>query len=45
MKTGKVYVRGVDLLCFDHIDISDPESIGVAYPLTRSVNFGFAFGF
>lgn len=45
MKSGKVYVRGVDLLTFDHIDISDPESIGVAYPMTRSVNVGFAFGF
>ncbi|WP_205461965.1 SusC/RagA family TonB-linked outer membrane protein [Mangrovibacterium lignilyticum] len=45
MKSGKVYVRGVDLLSFDNIDISDPESIGVAYPMTRSLNVGFAFGF
>ncbi|WP_321290292.1 SusC/RagA family TonB-linked outer membrane protein [uncultured Sunxiuqinia sp.] len=45
MKTGKVYVRGVDLLTIDNIDISDPESIGVAYPMTRSLNVGFAFGF
>lgn len=45
MKTGKVYVRGVDLVCFDKIDIADPESVGVAYPMTRSVNVGFAVGF
>ncbi|MDL2291582.1 SusC/RagA family TonB-linked outer membrane protein [Bacteroides sp. OttesenSCG-928-F21] len=45
MKNAKVYVRGVDLLCFDSIDLSDPEAMGVAYPATRSVNVGFSFGF
>lgn len=45
MKTGKLYVRGVDLLSIDDIEISDPESIGVSYPMTRSVNVGFAIGF
>jgi len=45
MKTCKIYVRGIDLLCIDHIDIADPESTGVAFPLTRSVNVGFTFGF
>lgn len=45
MKSARLYLRGVDLLCFDNIDISDPESIGVAYPMTKSVHIGFALGF
>ena len=45
MKNAKVYVRGVDLLCFDKIDIADPESYGATFPLTRSVNFGITIGF
>lgn len=45
MKNAKVYMRGVDLLCFDKIDIADPESYGATLPLTRSVNFGVAIGF
>lgn len=45
MKHAKVYVRGVDLLCFDKIDVADPESYGATFPLTRSVNFGVAIGF
>lgn len=45
MKTAKVYVRGVDLLCFDSIDLSDPEAMGRSYPATRSVNVGLAIGF
>ncbi len=45
MKSAKLYVRGVDLLCFDKIDISDPEVIGVSYPTSKSVNVGFAVGF
>lgn len=45
LKTAKVYVRGVDLLCFDRIDVSDPESVGVAFPATKSVHLGFAIGF
>lgn len=45
MKSAKVYVRGVDLLCFDKLDAVDPENIGVYYPLTKSVHAGFAIGF
>lgn len=45
LKNAKVYVRGIDLVSFDKLDVSDPESIGVAFPLTRSVNVGFSFGF
>lgn len=45
MKSAKVYVRGVDLLCIDGIDISDPEAMGTSYPATRSVNVGLSIGF
>lgn len=41
----KIYVRGNDLLCFDHIKIADPESYGVKNPLTRSVVAGLTIGF
>jgi hypothetical protein len=42
---AKVYVRGTDLLCFDHIKIADPESYGATSPLTRSVLAGLAVEF
>lgn len=45
MKNAKVYVRGVDLLCFDSIDITDPEAMGASYPATRSVHVGLSVGF
>ncbi len=45
LKSAKFYVRGIDLLCFDSIDLSDPESIGASYPMTRSVSLGFSLGF
>lgn len=45
MKSAKVYVRGVDLFSIDQIDLSDPESVGIAYPMTRSFNLGLAVGF
>jgi len=45
MKNAKLYVRGIDLLCFDKIKIADPESYGATYPLTRSVVAGLAIGF
>ncbi|MDR0575860.1 MAG: SusC/RagA family TonB-linked outer membrane protein [Tannerella sp.] len=49
-KTGfidnaKLYVRGVDLLCFDKIEIADPESYGATTPLNRSVVVGLTLGF
>lgn len=48
-KTGfingaKLYVRGVDLFCFDHIDESDPEAIGI-YPVNRSIALGLSVTF
>ncbi|MDM8159869.1 SusC/RagA family TonB-linked outer membrane protein [Labilibaculum sp. K2S] len=45
LKSAKFYVRGIDLLCIDNINLSDPESVGVAYPMTRSINVGLAIGF
>ncbi len=45
MKNAKVYVRGVDLLCFDGIDKLDPEAMNDSYPATRSVHVGLSVGF
>ena len=45
MRHAKVYVRGIDLLCFDHIKKSDPEALGNVYPATRSINAGLAIEF
>ena len=45
LSNAKVYVRGVDLLCFDKINIADPEVYGATYPLTRSVVAGLTIGF
>ena len=42
---ARVYLRGVDLLSFDSIKILDPESTGIAFPLTRSINVGIALDF
>lgn len=45
LNNAKIYVRGVDLLCFDKINIADPEVYGATYPLTRSVVAGLTIGF
>jgi len=45
INTAKLYVRGVDLLCFDHIDEADPESYGVTAPLNKSVVLGVQLSF
>lgn len=45
VKNAKVYVRGVDLLCFDSIDQLDPEAMNSSYPATRSIHFGLSVGF
>ena len=44
VKGAKVYVRGVDLLCFDTIDENDPEAVGI-YPVNRSVALGLSVTF
>lgn len=45
LSNAKIYVRGIDLLCFDKIKISDPESYGATYPLTSSVVAGLTIEF
>ncbi|WP_455667068.1 SusC/RagA family TonB-linked outer membrane protein [Phocaeicola sp.] len=45
LNNAKIYVRGIDLLCFDNISIADPENYGATYPLTRSVVAGLTIGF
>lgn len=42
---AKLYLRGTDLLCFDSIDITDPENYGATNPATRSVVLGLAVTF
>ncbi len=45
LNAAKLYVRGVDLLSFDHLDKSDPENFGVSAPLNRSVVAGLSVTF
>ena len=45
IKKAKFYVRGIDLLCLDHIKRADPECYGADYPVTRSISLGVVLGF
>ena len=45
LNSAKLYVRGVDLLCFDSIDQLDPEAMNSSYPATRSIHVGLSVGF
>ncbi len=45
MNAAKVYLRGIDLLCFDHIDEVDAESYGATMPLTKSLALGLQLTF
>lgn len=45
LSNAKIYVRGVDLFCFDKIKVADPESYGATNPLTRSIIAGLTIGF
>jgi len=45
LNAAKVYLRGIDLFCFDHIDEVDAEAWGVAQPLTRSFDMGVSLTF
>lgn len=45
VNNAKIYVRGVDLFCFDKLEVSDPESYGATNPLTRSIVAGLTIGF
>ena len=41
---AKLYVRGIDLFCFDHIDENDPEALGI-YPVNKSIALGLSVTF
>lgn len=45
LNNAKIYLRGIDLLCFDKLKVADPESYGTTAPLTRSVVAGLTIGF
>ncbi len=45
MNTAKLYVRGVDLLCFGNVEDADPECYGVSAPLNKSVVVGVQLSF
>lgn len=45
INAAKLYVRGTDLFCIDHLSVSDPESYGVTNPLTKSVIVGLSVTF
>lgn len=45
IKNSKIYVRGIDLLCFDGMDVVDPESYGATNPLNKSVVLGVNIDF
>ena len=42
INTAKVYLRGVDLFTFDHLDEVDAAAYSATTPLTRSIAFGVA---
>lgn len=45
LNAAKLYVRGVDLFSFDHLDESDPEVFGATNPLNRSIVAGLSVTF
>jgi TonB-linked SusC/RagA family outer membrane protein len=45
LSNAKLYLRGIDLLCFDHINVVDPESYGVTNPLNKSMVVGLTIDF
>ncbi len=42
---AKIYARGMNLLSFDNFKVDDPESYGIAYPMTASFDLGVNIGF
>jgi TonB-linked SusC/RagA family outer membrane protein len=41
----RLFIRGMDLFSIDHIDIVDPEAIGLVYPICSSYSIGIKIGF
>jgi len=42
---AKIYVRGMNLFSIDQLKVVDPESYGIAYPMTASFDLGINVGF
>lgn len=42
---AKIYVRGIDLLCFDKVKVADPETPNTLYPTSRSIVAGLSLDF
>jgi len=45
LNSAKLYLKGIDLLCFDHIKQMDPETYNSATPLPSSILLGLSIGF
>ena len=45
LKNVRFYIRANDLFTMDKIAGADAESLGISYPMQRSVNFGANIGF
>lgn len=45
LSAAKIYIKGNDLFCLDHMAVSDPESYGATNPLNRSVVAGLSVTF
>lgn len=45
LSSARLYVRAMDLIVYDHIKVSDPESVGISYPGTASIHIGVKIGF
>lgn len=45
MKAVKIYLRGMDLFSFDKMELTDPEVVGVSYPVDRSFHVGARIDF
>jgi TonB-linked SusC/RagA family outer membrane protein len=45
LKRGKIFLRGMNLLSIDNINIVDPENIGTTYPTLSSYHIGISLGF
>lgn len=45
MNSATVYLRGMDLLSFDNMELFDPEVSGISYPTDKSIHIGLKVGF
>jgi len=45
LNQATIYIRGMNLLSFDNIDIVDPEAVGLEYPTLKTYNLGIKIGF